>query len=91
MEQREKLLEEREQLKTEHAKRLKIWMDAFEKRNDLLHKFHNAPGGVEIAELTLTPEYISEYNKAEEEEREASAKLKETRDKILEINTKLQM
>ena len=90
MGQREKLLEEREQLKTEHTKRLNIWMDAFNKRNDFLPKFHDAPGGVEMAELTLTPEYLSEYDKAEEEEREASAKLRETREKILEINTKLQ-
>ena len=90
MEQREKLLEERERLKTEHTKRLKIWMDAFNKRNDLLPKFHDAPGGVEMATFTLTPEYLSEYDNAEKEEREASAKLRETLEKIWEINTKLQ-
>ena len=77
MEQREKLLEEREQLKTEYNKRHKIWMDAFNKRNGLLPKFHDAPDGVEMATLILTTEYLSEYDNAEQEEREASAKLRE--------------
>ena len=90
MEQREKLLEEREQLKTEYNKRYKIWMDAFNKRNDLLPKFHGAPGGVEMATSILTTEYLSEYDNAEKEEREASAKLRETLEKIWEINAKLQ-
>lgn len=90
MGQREKLLEEREQLKTEYTKRLKIWMDAFNKRNDLLPKLHDASGNVKMAKLILTPEYLSEYDNAEKEEREASAKLRATWEKIPEINTKLQ-
>jgi len=65
-------------------------MNAFNKRNDLLPKFHDAPGGVRKATSTLTPEYLSEYDNAEKEEREASAKLRETWGKIVEINTKLQ-
>ena len=90
MEERKKLLEEREQLKTEYNKRLKIWMDAFNKRNDLLPKFHDAPGGVEMATLILTTEYLAKYDHAEKEEREASAKLRETLEKIWGINAKLQ-
>ncbi|MDO8687224.1 MAG: hypothetical protein Q7K41_01410 [Dehalococcoidales bacterium] len=88
MEQRKKLLEEREQLKKEHAKRTKIWMDAFNKRDDLLPKLRDTPGGV-IATLVLTTRY-AEYDKAAEEEREAFTKLRETEEKIGEINTKLQ-
>lgn len=38
MERREKLLEEREQLKTEYNKRHKIWMDAFNKKKRLTTK-----------------------------------------------------
>ena len=49
-------------------------MGAFNKRNDLLPKFPDALGGVEMATLILTTEYLSEYNDAEKEEREASAK-----------------
>ena len=89
MEQREKLLEERERLKTECTKRLKIWMDAFNKRRDLLPKFHDAPGGVKMATFTPTQEYLSEYDDAEKEKREAFAKYREVWGKILEINTKL--
>ena len=90
MEQRKKLLEERERLKTECTKRLKIWMDAFKKQADLLPKFRDAPGGVQMATLTLTLEYLSEYEDAEKEERKAFTKYREVLDKILEINTKLQ-
>ena len=90
MEQRERLLEEREQLKTEYNKRHKIWMDAFNKKNDLLPKFHDAPGGGQMATLILTKEYLSEYDNADKEEREASAKLRETLEKIWGINAKLQ-
>ncbi|HEY55030.1 MAG TPA: hypothetical protein G4N91_01950 [Dehalococcoidia bacterium] len=86
MEQREKLLEEREKLKTEYTKRHKTWMDAFNKRNDLLPKFHDAPFGVKMAELTPTTESLVEYDKADKEEREASAKARETLARILEIN-----
>ncbi len=43
-----------------------------------------------MAMFTLTPEYPSECNSAEKEEREASAKLRETLGEIWEINTKLQ-
>ena len=67
-------MEQREKLKTEYNKRHKIWMDAFNKRNDLLPKFHDALG-VKMATLILTTEYLSEYDNAEKEEREASAKL----------------
>ena len=90
MERRERLLEEREQLKTEYNKRHQVWMAAFNKRNDLLPKFHDAPFGVQMAELIPTPESLAEYDKAENEEREASAKLRETLEKIGEVNTKLQ-
>ena len=90
MEEKKKLVEEREQLKTECTKRLIIWMDAFNKRNDLLPKFHDEPGGVKMATFTFTQEYLSKYDDAEKEEREASAKYRETLGKILEINTKLQ-
>ncbi|MBI4180501.1 MAG: hypothetical protein HY528_01055 [Chloroflexi bacterium] len=89
MEQRGRLLEEREQLKTECTKRLKIWMDAFNKRNDLFPKFHDSPDGVKMATLTFTQEYLSKYDDAEKKEMEASAKYRETFGKILEINTKL--
>jgi hypothetical protein len=90
MGQREKLLQEREYLKREYTKRLKIQMDAFNKRNDLLPRFHEEPDGVQMAEFILTTEYLSEYDKAEKEERKASAKLRETLEKIWEINRKLQ-
>lgn len=90
MEQREKLLEEREQLKTEYNKRHKIWMDAFNKHNALLPNFQDSSLGMEMAKITLTTEYLSEYDNAEKEEREASAKLRETLEKIWEINAKLQ-
>jgi hypothetical protein len=90
MEQREKLLEEREQLKKEYDKRHKIWMEAFNKKNDLLPKFHDAPFGVKMAELTPTTESLVEYDKAEKEEREASAKAREILGRILEINAILQ-
>ncbi len=89
MEQRKKLLEEREQLQKEYTKRLKIQMDAFNKRNDLLPKFRDTPDGV-MATLTLETEFLAEYDRADREEREASAKLRETLEKIWEINTKLQ-
>ena len=89
MEQRKKLLEEREQLKKEYTKQLKIQMDAFDKRNSLLPKFRHTPNGV-MATLTLTTEFLAEYDKVDKEEREASAKLRETLEKIWEINTKLQ-
>lgn len=82
MEQREKLLEEREQFKTEYNKQHKIWMSAFNKKNDLLPKFHDVPGGGQMAEFILTTEYLSEYDNAEKEEREASAKLRQTLEKI---------
>ena len=90
MEQREKLLKERETLKTEYTKRHIIWMDAFTKRNALLPKFHEEPNGVRMAELIITPESLSEYDKATKEEREASVKVREILAKILEINAKLQ-
>jgi hypothetical protein len=89
MEQREKLLEEREKLKTEYTKRHKVWMDAFNKRNDLLPKFHDAPFGTQMAELTVTIESLAEYEKADKEEREASAKAREILARILEINAVL--
>jgi len=89
MEQRKKLLEEREQLKKEYTKRLKIQVDAFNKRNDLLPKFRDTPNGV-MATFTLTTELLAEYDKADKEEREASTKLRETLEKIWKINTKLQ-
>ena len=90
MEQRKKLLEEQEQLKKEYTKRLKTQVDAFNKRNDLLPKFHDTPDGV-MATFTLTTEFFfAEYDKADKEEREASAKLRETLEKIWEINTKFQ-
>ena len=89
MAQRNKLLEERERLKKEYTKRLKIQMDAFKKRDDLLPKFHDTPDGV-MAEFVLTTEYLAEYDKADKEEREASARLRETLEKLWEINTKLQ-
>ena len=88
MEQRKKLLEEREQLKREYTKRLKIQMDAFNKRNDLLPEFHDTPDGV-MATFVFTTEYLAEYDKADKEEREASLQLRETLEKIWEINTKL--
>ncbi len=88
MEQRKKLLEERERLKKEYTERLKIQVGAFNKRNDLLPKFHDTPDGV-MATFTLTTEFLAEYDKADKEEREASAKLRETLEKIWEINTKL--
>ena len=90
MEQREKLLEERGQLKKEYDKRHKRWMEAFNKKNDLLPKFHDAPFGVKMAELTLTTEALVEYDKAEKEEREASAKAREILARILEINAIIQ-
>lgn len=86
MEQREKLLEKRKKLKTEYTKRQKVWMAAFNKRNDLLPKFHDAPFGVQMAELTLTTEHLAEYDKADKEEREASEKAREILAIILEIN-----
>ena len=89
MEQRKKLLTEREQLKKEYTKRLKIQVDAFNKRNDLLPKFRDTPDGV-MATFTLTTEFLAEYDKADKEEREASAKLRETLEKIWKLNTKLQ-
>ena len=90
MEQRNKLLEEeRELLKREYTKWLKIQVDAFNKRNDLLPKFRDTPDGV-MAEFVLTTGYLAEYDKADKEEREASARLRETLEKILEINAKLQ-
>jgi hypothetical protein len=90
MERREKLLEEREQLKTEYTKRHKTWMDAFNKKNDLLPKFHDAPGGGQMATLIVTEESLSEYDNADREEKEASARLREILKKIWEINAKLQ-
>jgi hypothetical protein len=90
MERRKKLLEEREQLKAEYNKRHKIWMVAFNKKNALLPEFHDAPGGGQMATLIVTEEYLSEYDNADKEEREASAKLRETLEKIWEINAKLQ-
>ena len=90
MEQREKLLEEREHLKREYTKRLEIWMDAFHKRDELLPKSHDPPGGVEMATFTLTRENLAEYDNAEKEEREASAKLREALERMWEINTRLQ-
>jgi len=68
MEQRKKLLEEREQLKKEYTKRLKIQVDAFNKRNDLLPKFRDTPDGV-MATFTLTTEFLAEYDKADKEDR----------------------
>ena len=90
MEQRKKLLEQRELLKAEYDRRHKIWMDAFNKRNDLLPKFHTESEGTKMASLTLTTEYLSEYDSAEKKEIEASARVRETLAKILEINAKLQ-
>jgi hypothetical protein len=90
MEQRVKLLEEREQLNKEYTKLLKIQMDAFNKRNNLLPKFHVEPDGTEMATFIPTLESLSEYDKAEKEEREASAKLRELLQKIWAINAKLQ-
>jgi len=90
MEHKEQLLEERERLKTEYNKQHKIWMDAFNKQNDLLPKFHEEPDGVQMAEFTVTLEYLSEYDNADREEREASAKLREILQEIWEINAKLQ-
>ena len=58
MEQRKKLLEEREQLKKEYTKQLKMQIDAFNKRNDLLPKFRDTPDGV-MATLTLTTEFLA--------------------------------
>jgi hypothetical protein len=89
VEHRKKLLEERERLSKEYTERLKIQVDSFNKRNDLLPKFHNTPDGV-WANYTPTMESLAEYDKADKEEREAAAKLRETLEKILEINTKLQ-
>ena len=89
MKWRENLLKERERIKTEYNKRHKIWMDAFNRKNDLLPEFHNTPDGV-MATFALTMEYLAECDKADKEEREASLKLRETLKKIWEINTKLQ-
>ena len=89
MEQSKKLLEEQEQLKKEYTKWLNMQVDAFNKWNDLLPKFRDTPDGV-MATFTLTTEFLAEYDKADKEEREASAKLRGTLEKIWEINTKLQ-
>jgi hypothetical protein len=89
MERKEKLLEERELFNTEYTKLLKIQTDAFNKRNNLLPKFHAEPDGVEMATFIPTLESLSEYDKAEKEEREASAKLRELLQKIWAINAQL--
>jgi hypothetical protein len=89
MAQRDKMFEERERIEKEYTKRLNIHMAAFKKRDDLLPKFHDTPNGV-MAELVLTPEYLDEYDKADKEEREASIKLRETLERLWEINKKLQ-
>ena len=90
MEQRENLLEERERLKTEYTKLHNIWMDAFNKRNALLPKFHEEPDGAQMAEFIFTIESLYEYENALKAESEAFAKRRETWEKILEINAKLQ-
>lgn len=88
MEHRRKLQEELDQLNKEYTKQLRIQVDAFNRRNGLLPKFRDTPDGA-MATLTLTTEFLAEYDKADKEEREASAKLRETLEKIWEINTKL--
>jgi len=89
MEQRKKLLAEREQIKREFTKQLKIQVDAFNTRNELLSKFCDTPDGVMVT-FTLTTELLAEYDKSDRQEREASTKLREILEKIWEINTKLQ-
>jgi seryl-tRNA synthetase len=89
MEQREKLLEEREQLKEEFKRWHKKYVAASNKQNGLLPKFPNTPGGVKIPTLMNT-EYLSEYKNVEKEKMEADAKRREAWEKILEINAKLQ-
>ena len=65
-------------------------MDAFNKKNDLLPRFHDAPGGGQMATLIVTEESLSEYDNADKEEREASARAREILVRILEINAILQ-
>ena len=89
MEQRKKPLEEREQLKRECTERLRIHMNALNRLNGLLPKFQDAPDGAEMATFTLTTEYISEYENADNEEREASAKYREALEKLFEMNAKV--
>jgi len=90
MEKQEKLLKEREQLKEEYNKWNNKYMDAFNKLNALLPNLSVSSLGVEIAKITLTTEYSSEYKNVEKEKIEADAKRREIWDKILEINAKLQ-
>jgi hypothetical protein len=54
-----------------------------------LTKFYDTPNGV-MATFTPTMESLAEYDKADKAEREASAKLRETLEKIWEINARLQ-
>ena len=89
MEQRNRLLAEREQLKEEYNKWLKIQMDAYKKQNELLPVFDDAPEGM-MAKLDSSAESFAEYEKAYKEEREASERVKETLAKISEINAELQ-
>jgi hypothetical protein len=87
MDQREKLLAEREQLKQEYTKWLKLQLEAFRKQERILPE--DTPDGITVS-LEGSPEFATEFDRICREGREAAARVKETQAKIGEINAKLE-
>jgi hypothetical protein len=86
-EQKDELLAEREQLKQEYNKWLKLQLDAFRKQEEMIPE--DKPEGMMIS-LDSSPEFTAEFDRVCREGREAAARVRETLEKIGEINAQLE-
>lgn len=89
MEPRDELLEEREQLKQEYNKWLKVQIEAYQRQNDLLPHKNDTSDGT-MTSLRSPAGLATEYEKTYQAEHEAAEKAEEILAKISEINVRLQ-